>query len=37
MKKQILENLPFYGNISTEIGIMGYTRMALCLEVGGGR
>jgi hypothetical protein len=22
-KKQILENLPFYGNISMEIGIMG--------------
>jgi hypothetical protein len=23
MKKQILENLPFYGNISMEIGIKG--------------
>jgi hypothetical protein len=34
-----LENLPFYGNISMEIGIMGNSLeyMELCLEVGGGR
>jgi hypothetical protein len=41
MKKNLLGNLPFYGNISMEIGNMGkfpwIYSMALCLEVGGGR